>query len=333
MNPYPIPRIFLLTLAMLCLIPVTGYGESAMSASDCDAAKALVEKFLKLDADIGRLSSEDYKKHFDSMIVYKIDGKIVHEEPGWDMFTVIQSSKVTGCQSEGQGLQVQVAYESLGDLGPGAGSNGECSSFKANKILKEEGTFEVLKIKQDLKIKNSPSPHVSVARSLELLEKEGQACSKEKVEAKRQIRQAAIIPVTSYAASQGSPQAPWQVIYRDGSDNGYKFWKDTEGETARFEYSPIQPKESSTGMYSGGEPTKGVLKPEQVEELWQRARRLGADLSLRAEGRMKGTGVFNVKEPKAYLEFTIARGPQLAAWDQFLSAFRRGTPGLVSPPK
>ena len=171
---------------MLCLIPVTGYGESAMSASDCDAAKALVEKFLKLDADIGRLSSEDYKKHFDSMIVYKIDGKIVHEEPGWDMFTVIQSSKVTGCRSEDKVLQVKVAYESLGDLGPGGGSNGECSIFKAKK-LNEEGTFELLKIKQELKIKNSPSPHVSVARSLELLAKEGKACSKEKAEAKRRI--------------------------------------------------------------------------------------------------------------------------------------------------
>ena len=84
------------------LAPFSANSQPASPAfdSDCDQAKKLVEKFIKLDAEIGRLSTKAYKKHFDSMILYKIDGKIVHEEPGWDTATVIRSYQVTGCKAE-----------------------------------------------------------------------------------------------------------------------------------------------------------------------------------------------------------------------------------------
>lgn len=76
----------------------------------------------------------------------------------------------------------------------------------------------------------------------------------------------------SIAGLRVAPKAPWLATYHDGSGNGYRFWKDSENQGARFEYSPVQPKESSTGMYGGGEPANGVLNSKQAEELWQRKR-------------------------------------------------------------
>ena len=138
---------------------------------------------------------------------------------------------------------------------------------------------------------------------------------------------------TSHAGSSPVPKAPWLVTYSDGSANGYRFWRDSEGKDAHFEYSPVQPKESSTGMYSGGQPANGVLKPEQVEGLWQRIVRLESDTKLHAAERMKGTGAFALKAPSGSRKFIIKDGPALVAWNQFLSSFRRGKQGLILPPK
>jgi len=142
-----------------------------------------------------------------------------------------------------------------------------------------------------------------------------------------------LAPSTSHAGSSPVPKAPWLVTYSDGSANGYRFWRDSEGEAAHFEYSPVQPKESSTGMYSGGESANGVLNPRQVEEVWQRILRLESDTKLRETERMKGTGAFAVKTSGGNRKFIIKDGPALVAWNQFLSSFRRGKQGLILPPK
>jgi len=142
-----------------------------------------------------------------------------------------------------------------------------------------------------------------------------------------------VAPATSFAGSKAAPKTPWLATYHDGSGNGYRFWKDSENEDAHFEYSPVQPKESSTGMYSGGEPAKGVLNSKQVEKLWQRVRRLESDATLREEARMKGTGAFLLKEPSGTREFIITNGPPLASWNQFLSIYRRGEQRLILPRK
>ena len=86
-------------------------------------------------------------------------------------------------------------------------------------------------------------------------------------------------------------------------------------------------------MYSGGEPANGVLSTKQVEEVWQRILRLESDTKLRETERMKGTGAFGLKIPSGNRNFIIRDGPALVAWNQFLSAFRRGKQGLILPPK
>ena len=140
-----------------------------------------------------------------------------------------------------------------------------------------------------------------------------------------------LAPMTGDAGSKSFPKAPWSVHYEDGSANGYRFHRDSESDDAHFQYSPVQPKDSSTGMYSGGEPANGVMKPKQVEELWKRILKLESDAKLRAEARIKGTGAFHIKESTLNRDFIIVAGPELDSWNKFLSAFRRGKQGLISP--
>jgi hypothetical protein len=142
-----------------------------------------------------------------------------------------------------------------------------------------------------------------------------------------------LTPAVGDAGSKAAPRAPWLVSFHDGSANGYRFWKDSESADPRFEYAPIQPKDSSTGMYSGGEPASGVMRAKQVGELWKRIQKLEADAGLREKERMKGTGAFLLKDASGNREFIIASGPQLDAFNKFLSAFRRGTQGLIQPDK
>jgi hypothetical protein len=75
------------------------------------------------------------------------------------------------------------------------------------------------------------------------------------------------------------------------------------------------------------------LNPKQVEEVWQRIVRLEADTKLHAAERMKGTGAFGLKASSGNRTFIIKDSPALVAWNQFLSAFRRGKQGLILPPK
>lgn len=49
--------------------------------------------------------------------------------------------------------------------------------------------------------------------------------------------------------------------YADGSANVYRITSDS------LEYVPVKPEESSTGMYSGGEPKKVALTPEEFRTI------------------------------------------------------------------
>jgi len=119
--------------------------------------------------------------------------------------------------------------------------------------------------------------------------------------------------------------APWSVFYHDGSGNGFRFWKDAEGEGARFEYTPIRPENSSTGFYSGGEPKSGRLDDRRARELWRWVRRLEAETSLHTDSRMKGTGAFSLTESAGGTrEFIIKGSALLSKFNKFLAPFRGG---------
>jgi hypothetical protein len=139
-------------------------------------------------------------------------------------------------------------------------------------------------------------------------------------------------PGPAEAEENAAPEAPWNVVFHDGSGNGYRFWKASRKEGTRFEYSPVQPENSSTGMYTGGEPKKGRVDGKRVRELWRWVRRLEGDASLRTDSRDKGTGAFRVQDPAGGdRQFIIENSPLLQDFDTFLARYRGGKRGLVPP--
>ncbi len=150
-----------------------------------------------------------------------------------------------------------------------------------------------------------------------------------------QIGLAALLSLSLGGAGIASEevQAPWIVSYHDGSANGYRFWQDKAGGEVRWEYSPVTPAESSTGMYSGGKPQKGLMNRKQADELWHWVRRFRADPSLHAESRMKGTGAFKVKAAgEKDGEFIVEDGALLRSFNDYLAKLKnQGKAGEAFP--
>ncbi|MFQ5568026.1 MAG: hypothetical protein ACE5G0_00040 [Rhodothermales bacterium] len=117
-------------------------------------------------------------------------------------------------------------------------------------------------------------------------------------------------------------ETPWSVTYHDGSGNGFRFWQETEGGAARFDYLPITPEISSSGSYSGGEPKKGILNAEHVEELWRWVRRLEAETSLHINARVKGSGAFYLTTSTGEKDFIITNSSLLRQFNAFLLPLR-----------
>jgi hypothetical protein len=115
-----------------------------------------------------------------------------------------------------------------------------------------------------------------------------------------------------------TPKPPWSVTYHDGSANSYRIESDAGG--ASFEYIPITPAQSSTGLYSGGDPRSGRLDPARVEALWQRIHELESEVSLHTPDRGKGTGRFIVSDATGTRTFIVQFGKQLLrAFDAFVA--------------
>jgi hypothetical protein len=61
---------------------------------------------------------------------------------------------------------------------------------------------------------------------------------------------------------------PWKLVVADGSANVYACECPLPG-PAQCRYRPVRPEESSTGMYSGGDPWEVELTSAQIDALWR----------------------------------------------------------------
>jgi hypothetical protein len=112
------------------------------------------------------------------------------------------------------------------------------------------------------------------------------------------------------------------VTYHDGSGNGFLFWQEVKGGEARFEYTPVKPESSSSGIYSGGSPKQGAMDPKQVKTLWNGLRNLEKDQSLQTTTRSMGTGAFTLKEGITSRECIISNSPALKKFNESITPFR-----------
>ena len=108
------------------------------------------------------------------------------------------------------------------------------------------------------------------------------------------------------------------ITYSDGSANRYVF--QATGDGVRFEYEPTRPEQSSTGMYSGGDPRAGLLDAATTTALLDQIRTLEGRTTLHVRDRAKGTGQFHIRDERGERSFIIARGPALLAFDDFVRA-------------
>jgi hypothetical protein len=118
----------------------------------------------------------------------------------------------------------------------------------------------------------------------------------------------------------GMPDTPWTLDYADGSANRYRIWSDGDG--ASFEYDPVTPAESSTGMYSGGDPRAGKVDATTLASIWQQVRDLEANTAQHTAERGKGTGAFTITDPSGERAFIVDRTPQLVAFDDLLAGMK-----------
>ena len=120
-----------------------------------------------------------------------------------------------------------------------------------------------------------------------------------------------------------SAQVPWTVLFADGSNNNFTFGQTAEDAPATFAYVPVTPEQSSSGLYSGGQPKQGNLNPEQSAALWEWVNRMAADTEAHlVDQRPKGSGQVDVQSGEQEQSFVLANGETLKGFGAFVEAFR-----------
>ncbi len=87
-----------------------------------------------------------------------------------------------------------------------------------------------------------------------------------------------------------------QLIYADGSANRYEI------SASELRYIPVKPEESSTGMYSGGEPARIALNEEQYKRLKNLFEAALAKTDQQIPDRIKTSGLVVVGEKQVILK-------------------------------
>lgn len=87
-----------------------------------------------------------------------------------------------------------------------------------------------------------------------------------------------------------------RLMYADGSANRYEI------SSTELKYIPVKPEESSTGMYSGGEPAQIALSNEQYSQLKNLFESALAQTDQHIPDRIKTSGLVAVGEYQAILK-------------------------------
>jgi hypothetical protein len=111
-----------------------------------------------------------------------------------------------------------------------------------------------------------------------------------------------------------APAKAWEIRCADGSNNRWIISMTASAPHGVMEYQPIKASESSSGLYSGGEPRRSELEPGVALEIRHMSDRLAADTSLHATTRLMGTGLITITEAGSKNTFILASGPALDEW-------------------
>jgi len=101
--------------------------------------------------------------------------------------------------------------------------------------------------------------------------------------------------------------------YRDGSGNRYLLTEDT------LDYQPVKARQSSSGLYSGGEPQQIKLSEADREQLIALLKKAADDPAAQLDRREMGTGQIFIRKNEGAGSFIIKRNsPHREAIESFL---------------
>lgn len=118
--------------------------------------------------------------------------------------------------------------------------------------------------------------------------------------------------------------ADFTLDYADGSANRYRVVCAAGSADAEVIYTPVTPRQSSSGVYSGGAPWRARLLAgdARLAALLEQVSALERDGSLHVEARSKGTGAVTLTTAASTRSFLVAPGAALRALDAALAALR-----------
>ena len=114
------------------------------------------------------------------------------------------------------------------------------------------------------------------------------------------------------------PQAPWSIRFADGSGNTTYVTQPMSDAEVTYEYSPVTPEMSSSGIYSGGKPSSGIVEQADVAELWRHVEALQNETDRHVDTRQKGTGYFEVSRDGSTTQFVYPNSDELRTFVGFL---------------
>jgi hypothetical protein len=132
-----------------------------------------------------------------------------------------------------------------------------------------------------------------------------------------------IIESLTYLKQEQASGRAWQLRYFDGSGNSYSFRREAGSSAATFDYKPVTAKQSSSGVYSGGDPASGTLTPEQETELLKRVASLETDTQSHTTARTMGSGSFRHETDGNESAFVVNNGQALRDFNAFLGNLRK----------
>ncbi|MCB9232208.1 MAG: hypothetical protein H6581_11120 [Bacteroidia bacterium] len=114
---------------------------------------------------------------------------------------------------------------------------------------------------------------------------------------------------------------PVTCTYADGNGNSYTL-KNTPGFT--FEYRSVTPKNSSSGVYSGGEPVYKTISESEFEKVRGLIAILLDDESIRIEKRLLGSGFLKIEaNGQVKMQFIDGKAPGLSELDSVVKQMRQ----------
>src|SRR5687768_1138821 len=93
-----------------------------------------------------------------------------------------------------------------------------------------------------------------------------------------------------------------RYIYADGSANRYIITSNT------LEYDPIKPEESSTGMYSGGDPKTVSISAGQFDSIRHVFENAVSNRAVHIENRIKTSGAIDIFNGDTHTHVILAPG-------------------------